>query len=1134
VTKCLVTSCDQICEILFKSGIILCRLQKIYDKIEGSKIKLNQLDGAVIIKKLKDSEEIIEVDLKESIYKRFENVEIILELCTTEVDLSSTNYDGCPLLVSNDNIVRKFTSDKIEQLFYYKYAELFMDMQHKFLHKSLFRFFPIKSQKDFFKTITISDLNLLLPTTLKKNVFCDENNSTPILRENEIKKLSKIWKIILGNIQNRSSKKEIISSLDPIKNWCLIPVNSQNKDETRLYPISKCQNIICEADMIKDFCFLNLCGYPSIKLKVFSKKDEIDNLFLSITNNLAKPVDVLDILVNTLNRRTLSLTTQNRSKIKDYLQRSLKQRNYNKKMHVYNYSFENEGINASEEEIKSKIKSLPIFESILDTVENISNKLVYMIEDDLDNLKNDKDGIRLFCEQQSCFIIKQDYQSLAVLYNYLGVENLKLKGFYAKFLTWASKLTQVKFLDNHFSSIKNMHLTDDLIIPLSKCRFVCIDGTYRLVSECFSRKDELFKLIFGDFILPDEYSSTKNWESWKELMCKLGLKQNLNVQECLYAAKKLKEFYGSNQINLIALDECVRKLFIEISLLLYDDKNLILLDELKEIKFIPDHFKYKKDSINCKIYNPSTYHDDLVCMKGSYFSEWKDFVWTTHRVLPSFVREALVCSEKNNSNKFYKLAQINYDVNSPLNKFNLVENFKRIIEIIKKNNFLNNSTLDIKKINKMLCNNFEKMQELFITNKEENLNVLMKLENLEFVVTRNYSNNKYQFVSIKTCVNKLKPYDRIEGFIECFPDHLSKYVKLMRMFGLKEKVNFEMCQSFLENLYINTQNSKLNENQYREVMKVYKMLFLYDLLNSNQSSINESSINNSTINIDLDLKLYAPNKLKVMKELSSLYYIDMRCYEDFIEENQDLKEICLFDFDDVKKLFLDPNLYDSFSIDVEMVSDNQRNFLSKMLLNVYCWPQLINIVWPNNEASDASNAPNAFSKIIVSKTCQTSTVTEDHELNNKLHSIQFALAVIKVIQALDKGKKITVDIEIIKDVLNKISCWLTSDIKAYFFNSISNKKVEHSECELNVFPMKNPQTNELKFFCSNNCCDKHSKNFKLSESILDLLITNKQDDCSQLLREQNHRFIHLIEKLLMNPEKDYEHIIRNYERNSLF
>ena len=82
----------------------------------------------------------------------------------------------------------------------------------------------------------------------------------------------------------------------------------------------------------------------------------IDKIFLSITNNLAKPEDVLNIFVITLNSTTVNLTKQNQEKIKDYLERYLKFESYNKK-NMPQYAFCQSDKHLTEEEIKSKIKN---------------------------------------------------------------------------------------------------------------------------------------------------------------------------------------------------------------------------------------------------------------------------------------------------------------------------------------------------------------------------------------------------------------------------------------------------------------------------------------------------------------------------------------------------------------------------------------------------------------------------------------------------------------------------------------------------------------------------------------------------------------------------------------------------------
>jgi hypothetical protein len=385
---------------------------------------------------------------------------------------------------------------------------------------------------------------------------------------------------------------------------------------------------------------------------------------------------------------------------------------HKKKKKEYYYTFKQIDPNFFDQEsdIKIMIKSLPIFRSILDKTDNILNKTAYDIQ-----AVCCMDGLDIFCEANDIFLIDSKCK-FDKLYKYLEV-NLTLDEFYIKFLGWASTLIETDFLKQHLIIIKNnFGIENEKIFELiSHVRFVNTNGTYKRVNEFYNHENGLFKICFSHLYLPEEFSSEENWPVWKDFMLKLGLKNNISMDDYLKTANTLKTYFHSKQIKMNGLMKYVNLMFKEVTRFKKENQMEILLEKLKLIEFIPNCYHYGAPPIKLNII-----FKDLVCIKDSYFKTHEHFVWLTHDILPDFCKEALSCSEN-----YYKIAGIHYELDSD----HLIKNFQKLIVILKEKDSLNNTNID--ELKKYVDLMFKEIARFKKENQMETL--LGKLKLIEFI-----------------------------------------------------------------------------------------------------------------------------------------------------------------------------------------------------------------------------------------------------------------------------------------------------------------------------------------------------------------------------------------------------------------
>jgi hypothetical protein len=191
-------------------------------------------------------------------------------------------------------------------------------------------------------------------------------------------------------------------------------------------------------------------------------------------------------------------------------------------------------------------------------------------------------------------------------------------------------------------------------------------------------------------------------------------------------------------------------------------------------------------------------------------------------------------------------------------------------------------------------------------------------------------------------------------------------------------------------------------------------------------------------------------------------------------------------------------------------------------------------------------SPKPLSNLLIPEISQdASEAIVDVSLNQKLHSNEFASAIVDVIQALDENRTTSIDNqveELTESVLKNINCLISNQIKIHFLDCLTRQKIEGSERDLNFACLINSSTDELTFRRSKQCSDELEKYFYLAEAILDSIqnsFSHKSENnniqmLNDILKKHNHRFILLVIKLLQSHNDNFKDIIDNYHLNSLF
>jgi hypothetical protein len=183
-------------------------------------------------------------------------------------------------------------------------------------------------------------------------------------------------------------------------------------------------------------------------------------------------------------------------------------------------------------------------------------------------------------------------------------------------------------------------------------------------------------------------------------------------------------------------------------------------------------------------------------------------------------------------------------------------------------NKLNNK--EIKQIKRILAKNFYRLQSKLIENKDST--IFDKLKNRKCVLNKSIVTNKYQFTEFNLFYKNLERSDAIDGHFHMIPKQFEKCFKLFNHFGAKKRVHVNECISLLYSTK-NDHDLKLTNQQYNNVMIVFKMLFYDNIIANSQL-----------------FEIYAPNALKKIEKLDKFYYADKSSHDRLIE-NSDYSHI---------------------------------------------------------------------------------------------------------------------------------------------------------------------------------------------------------------------------------------------------
>lgn len=1062
-------------EILNQAEINICIYNDLIDLFKKiAQIDLNLISADIITNAFRrncghlENKEISNTFLKDVKY-----LKKLLEFCEHDKqNVKNLDLNNCPLCLTAKNTIKKF--DRNKKLYKSNEYNIFKEKEDLFLNIELF-FFTGDDDCPYVKKIKISDLELLLPFAISPKIYYNIKSCPKFDSKN--KALENIWSIIIENlkelekplikINQKSTKNNYLNLIKPIEKWCLVPIfYRSNISETYLAPFSMLDIILSDTYTVKNFFLYQMLvslDLPQIKFRIFK---DVDDYLEKMIVRLDANEDILNFIDSQRNKIGDKIFTPD--KAEEYIKFFSSCITNSNQFHLTDHNL------IPQNYIKDLVKKLKIFHRVFyyeDMVMPIEENRVFCVDLKRD-MKNylvnspyfGQDFLEFSVNKQ--LILMEFKESYANFYKFLDIEIKSVEDLYLEFFNWTQTHTDgiKKILYDHMEYLR-IHCVDqeknkDLWALMKELKFIEINGNYFAPSECYMDSDRINEIAFKDRILTEKFTSPE----WKKFLIDLGFKPKRDAESCLQVVKAFRKNILEEKLSLKELDELLKVFFEEIGFLIEDSQDEDLLVKIKDTKFIPNIFHFIPDNdIRKNIYDPSIL-DKLICLEGSSFKNNLDLCWINSQVLPDY------CKKLFSSLKPAYLESSG--IVTKLSDEEILENFFKLIDLLTNSNHL--SKLEIKDILAKFLSHFQSILDQNKSNKE----ILDNLLDKNIILTYKKSDHKPVFEKPSLFVKNLKSSNQIDGFLHPLKFSYEKFWSLFEYLGARKKVSFEMCAEIIENY----KETTLDKEEFENVLILANLIFF-------ECSYEPDELKN------FKGKIYLPNALRQMKDLSTLCYANDKTHENLVKNSKDIQSICLFDIKELVKSIQ--------NVDGRSNSFSDKNILETILLENFNWKKIMENWLYLKQFKD--QAPRSLSSILEEKidledNCNLSKSKMDR-LNSKGFQDQFLNSI--------KRKDLR---DFLQSTFENVFIYELDQIRKVYVNKENGQMYDLDDLECMEFHSTKTER-RLEIYLKRECFDQFEINDFIANEVLDFLVKNlKSNDRLDGIRQSKKELTFLFNK----------------------
>ena len=473
--------------------------------------------------------------LTQSMFKTVNTLQIVLKYCQQDPKFV-TRLEGAPLLLTADNVLRVFDSDK--PVFYSRYGNLAPHCKDRFLHDCMrLGVFADVSPTDTpgISPFTIRDFANLLdqefPLLHNTHMHVKWSRQDDMLPNNTW--LRCLWKFIESQMKNDKGQMSkdrsfIEARLSPLNDWCLILARVAS--ERFLVPISMASTVIylaSSADHNLDGVLRKMC-LPELDLSVATTKmlvatvDKAHLVFGVVYTHMSEPGE------------TASLSSCEGHSLLSYFSVNL----HCLQQYVTNYV--------------NRLKKLPLYTTVCGDVIHLTGSNVYVLPDEIPT-----SGMDSWRSKSGIVFLSHD-DELKALYTAIGCAVLTVGDVYCKFifqqLEYLSNdelMTHLHYVYSTCIKSKFIHRPGGGISDRERTKVVSMlqtlpilkhdeDGDLQQVNEFFDSDNDVFRIMLpDDKFTPHHQESPFSQQAWKDFLYQLGLQREVTPHMYSQFAKQV-------------------------------------------------------------------------------------------------------------------------------------------------------------------------------------------------------------------------------------------------------------------------------------------------------------------------------------------------------------------------------------------------------------------------------------------------------------------------------------------------------------------------------------------------------------------------------------------------------------------
>ncbi|XP_060062513.1 sacsin-like [Ylistrum balloti] len=536
--------------------------------------------------------------------KSIDNVNRLLRYCLKDEDDFHEHKDQLPLLVTNDAILRCFSSTRPAILS--PFCDLLPKSANKFVHSGMVNvltMLPLKKCQCL-KSLDQDSFTQMLSENFDKEALSGDRPIPWDKRMLSVKWIETLWQYL-------DSLESI--DIDVMENWCLIPGKLKTTGSLRR------NDVLVPFD--RSFILLNCWSFQD---------DDLRNVLMSLN------VPTMHSCTNSAKLRGLVASQKDPVRLVQclhYHRDNLKNLTVEHGEMILSYLSQMETI----EKLKKPpfsvqmIKDLTLFR----TVNGINVSLqrdamrILIVKEPSELVK---DGIESWSDNYQCTLLEENKYALPLM-SYLNCsETVSVSELYCKHvLPNFCHLERAHHLI-HLEYVRNM-LRDTPDCPFKKVlrtsEFIFHDGCLKRADSFYSPHNRLCKRMCDESMLPPDPFGCKEW---KTLMVSAGMKEIVSADLFVQFAKKI-ESGGQSE----GMTKNIREQSKEIATYLFETKELynnpVFLEQIKNIRFV------EPDCVNPayqQIYSQFGC-EGLITFCGSVHSSITELVWSTTPILPDYI-----------------------------------------------------------------------------------------------------------------------------------------------------------------------------------------------------------------------------------------------------------------------------------------------------------------------------------------------------------------------------------------------------------------------------------------------------------------------------------------------------------------